>query len=191
MKRAVIIIAAAVFVIGCARVSLQAPKEPIKLDISMRLDVYQHVQKDINSIEDIVSGSEKTAKPADKHSFLYYFGTSAAYAQDALDPDVEQAALSRKARRAQVVSLLQAGSVGENKLGLLEVRSAADSNASQLVSSENSDRMVIYQSLAAKNNTGVKEIQKLYATRLQSDAPQGAPIEAFNSSTGSYQWQTK
>lgn len=191
MKKIIVFAAAVIFAVGCARLSLQAPKEPIKLDISMRLDVYQHVQKDIDSIEDIVSGSEKTAKPYDKHSFLHYFGAATAYAQDALDPQVEAAALSRKARREQVVSLLQAGKVGENRLGLLEARSATDPVISQLVSGENSDRMVIYKSLAAKNNTGVEEIQKLYASRLQKDAPQGAPVEAFNSSTGTYQWQTK
>jgi len=32
--------------VGCAKVQVQAPKEPIKVDISMRLDVYQHVEKD-------------------------------------------------------------------------------------------------------------------------------------------------
>jgi len=191
MKRFVVFAAAAVFAIGCARVSFQAPEEPIKLDISMRLDVYQHVEKDINSIEDIVSGSENIAKPLDKHSFLYYFGAGAAYAQDVLDPAVEQAALSRKVRREQVVSLLQAGKVGENKLGLLEARNGADSVANQIISSENSDRMVIYKALAVKNNINVEEIQKPYASRLQKDAPQGAPVEVFNSSTGIYQWQTK
>lgn len=191
MKKFIVFTAAAIFAIGCARVSLQAPKEPIKLDISMRLDVYQHVQKDIDSIEDIVSGSEKTSKSADKHSFLYYFGATLAYAQDALDPQVEAAALSRKARREQVVSLLQAGKIGENRLGLLEARDGSDPAASQLVSSENSDRMVIYQSLAAKNNTSVEDIQKLYASRLQKDAPQGSPIETFDSSTGTYKWQAK
>ena len=191
MKRIIIFAAAVVFAIGCARVSFQAPKEPIKLDISMRLDVYQHVQKDINSIEDIVSGSEKTTKTPDKYSFLYYFSVATAYAQDALDPAVEKAALSRKARLGQVVSLLQAGIVGENKLGLLDARSAADSDVKQFISSENSDRMVIYQALAAKNNASVEEIQKIYALRLQNDAPGGAPVEALNSSTGTYQWQTK
>ena len=190
MKKIVIFSALVIFAIGCARVSLQAPKEPIKLDISMRLDVYQHVQKDIDSIEDIVSGSKKANKAADKQSLLNYF-VSTAYAQDALDPQVEQAALNRKARRAEIVSLLQAGAVGENKLGLLEIRKAADPIASQAVAAENKDRMVIYKSLAAKNNTAVEDIQKPYASRLQNDAPPGAPIETFNSSTGDYQWQTK
>ena len=191
MKKIVVLLALTVFAIGCARVSLQAPKEPIKLDISMRLDVYQHVEKDINSIEDIVSGTDKITKAgADKQSFLRYF-TGTAYAEDALDPAVEQAALSRKARRDQIFSLLQAGKAGENRLGLLEIRDSSDSAVSELVATENKDRMVIYQALAAKNNTTVEQIQKPYALRLQKDAPQGAPVEEFNSSSGNYQWQTK
>ena len=45
---------------GCASVQVQAPKDPIKMDISMRLDVYQHVSKDIDNIESIV-GSKAMA----------------------------------------------------------------------------------------------------------------------------------
>ena len=44
---------------GCASVQVNAPKEPIKMDISMRLDVYQHVVKDIDDIESIVAGGGK------------------------------------------------------------------------------------------------------------------------------------
>ena len=191
MKKISVLLALTVFAIGCARVSLQAPKEPIKLDISMRLDVYQHVEKDINSIEDIVSGADKVSKAGtDKQSFLRHF-VGTAYAEDALDPVVEQAALSRKARREQVSSLLQSGSVGENKLGLLEIRNSGNPAANDVVSAENKDRMVIYQALAAKNSTTVEQIQKPYALRLQKDAPQGAPIEEFDTSSGTYQWRTK
>lgn len=60
-----------------------------------------------------------------------------------------------------------------------------------MVNQENSDRMLIYQALAQKNNTPVTEIQKLYASRLQSDAPSGTPIEVLNSSSGAWQWQKK
>ena len=73
----------------------------------------------------------------------------------------------------------------------LEIRSSSDQAVSELVAAENKDRMVIYQALAAKNNTTVEQIQKPYALRLQKDAPQGAPIEEFNGSSGNYQWRTK
>jgi hypothetical protein len=78
--------------VGCARVQVRAPKDPIKLDISMRLDVYQHVEKDIDAIENIVSGSGD-------QGFLDVF-VKEAYAADELSPEVEQAALRRRDRRA-------------------------------------------------------------------------------------------
>ena len=63
--------------LGCARIKVEAPKEPIKMDISMRLDIYQHVQKDIDDIESIVSGSKEKAKPKDNHSLRNFFIGSA------------------------------------------------------------------------------------------------------------------
>ena len=59
MKIALILMLGVIFSLGCARVMVQAPKEPIKVDISMRLDVYQHIQNDIDDIESIVSGSKE------------------------------------------------------------------------------------------------------------------------------------
>ena len=82
--------------LGCARVRVEAPKEPIKVDISMRLDIYQHVEKDIDAIENIVSGPPGEQKAADKgkQSFLSYF-LETAFAEGSLSPEVEKAALRR------------------------------------------------------------------------------------------------
>ena len=46
-----------------------------------------------------------------------------------------------------------------------------------MVSDENSDRMVIYKGVAAKNGTSVAEVKDIYAKRLQEDAPAGTPIQ--------------
>ena len=45
MKRTFVLMMLCLMVaaVGCAKVQVQAPKEPIKVDITMRLDVYQHV----------------------------------------------------------------------------------------------------------------------------------------------------
>jgi hypothetical protein len=101
MKAIGLVILAIVVILGCARVRVEAPKEPIKVDITMRLDVYQHVVKDINNIEDLVSGASSAQTPADKQSRSFFFA-AAAYAQEGLSPDVEQAALRRKDRRQQL-----------------------------------------------------------------------------------------
>jgi len=182
---AVILGIAVLAVFGCARVKVEAPKEAIKVDISMRLDIYQHVEKDIDSIENIVSGGVPAAKSLGQKSSLGWFVTPV-YAQEGLSPEVEQAALRRKDRKAQLSSLQASGALGENKSGLVEVRSGGSSEASSVASAENSDRMIIYQAVAAKNGTGVGDVQVLYAKRLQADAPSGTPVESAGG-----QWTVK
>lgn len=158
--------------IGCARVQVVAPKDPIKVDIAMRLDVYQHVEKDINAIEDIVSGKTPSGK---LQSMLNSF-VGFAYAEEGLSIEAEGAAMRRKARYQDLVSAESSGRIGENKSGFVELRGEASYNG--LVSAENGDRMIIYRSIAEKNGAALSEVQKLYANKLQSSAPTGTPIES-------------
>lgn len=153
--------------ISCATVQVQAPKDPIKMDIAMRLDVYQHVAKDIDDIESLVAGKKNIA-------WFENLFVQTAYAQD-LSPDVLQAVERRKERRAEVMNLLAQGAIGESKDALLVVRGSND--AAGIVSAENQDRMIIYNSIAQKNGSNVSDVQKIYAERLQKDAPKGAPVE--------------
>lgn len=192
MSKAILIFAFCILqFIGCARVRVEAPKEPIRVDVSMRLDIYQHIQKDIDDIESIVSGTKEEAKPKNSQSQINYF-LDLAYAQDDLGPEVEQAALRRKDRRLELISWQQKGIIGENHLGLVElVNKQGESRSEELVRSENSDRMIIYQVVAKKNSSSIEEVQRLYAQRLQSDAPSGVPIEVINATTGRSEWKTK
>ena len=179
--------------LGCARVQVEAPKEPIKVDVTMRLDIYQHVAKDIDDIESIVSGSGSNPGAQGQGSFLNLF-VGNAYAQgEALSSEVESAALRRKGRYQQLTALEEDGIVGENKWGLVEIRVAqkADSATKDLIGKENSDRMVIYKEIAVKNGATIEEVQAMYAKRLQSDAPSGTPIEAFNEQSGKFEWKIK
>lgn len=185
MKRAIFVLIPILFLaISCASVQVKAPKEPIKIDISMRLDVYQHVQQDIDAIEDIVTGSDKEEKPIGGQSLLDYV-TATAYAQG-IDSALEEAALRRKARYSEIVSLERQGMLGESSSGTLVIRKRSSASVSKLVDEENSDRMLIYRGIAEKNRTSVKDVQKIYATRLQNDAPPGTPIEI-----GYGNWQIK
>ena len=181
-----------IFAFGCARVMVETPKEPIRVDISMRLDVYQHIEKDIDAIEDIVSGAQKNTNPQNKESLFRYL-TPVAYAQEGLSPEVEEAALRRRQRHAELASWQKKGIIGENRLGLLEIRDSegVDASLRQLVKAENADRMVIYKAVAQKNNAPVHEVQKIYAKRLQDDAPAGTEIEVFNENSGIYEWEIK
>jgi len=192
MRNFYILIACVILSAGCARVRIEAPKEPIKVDISMRLDVYQHVQKDIDAIEGLVSGA--AAKPAagDKQSRLGIFLTSVAHAAEDLSPEVEQAALRRRDRYDALTGLEQKGAIGENRSGLVELRAggASDTSTEDIIKAENSDRMIIYNAIAQKNGISLGETQKVYAERLQKDAPPGTPIET-DTGSGSYQWCPK
>jgi hypothetical protein len=94
-----------------------------------------------------------------------------------LGADVEQAAMRRRDRKPMLSKYESSGAVGENRSGLVEVRAAADADVQALVRDENSDRMAIYKAVAQKNGTSVEEVKKLYAKRLQTDAPAGTPIE--------------
>jgi uncharacterized protein YdbL (DUF1318 family) len=170
------ILAVAAISMGCAKVQVMAPKEPIKVDIAMRLDIYQHVEKDINAIEDMVSGGQPMNKP---QSFLDGF-VGVAYAQeDSLSPQVQEAVLSRKARYNDLISAEVSGRIGENKLGLVELRGSGGDEVSlaSLVSAENKDRLVIYQSIAQKNGISLNEVQVMYAKKLQDGAQAGTLIQ--------------
>ena len=182
-----------VFVFGCARVRLEAPKESIKVDISMRLDIYQHVQQDIDAIENIVSGGEKKAESKGNSQSWRGNFLKLAYAQEPLSPEIEEAALRRKGRLPQLAAWQEKGVLGENRFGLIEIRQSPvmDSTPQELVKTENKDRMIIYQSLAQKNKTTVEEIQKLYVSYLHQNAPVGTPIEVLNEPAGKYEWKIK
>jgi len=193
MKRLLILgVLLSLFNLSCARVKVEGSKEPIKLDIAMRVDIYQHVQKDIDAIENIVSGNKQEANTSDKQSLMRIF-ISQAFAQEDIDSAIEQAALRRKERRSELELLEQKGAVGENKSGLVEIRdkTAADSSTERMVDEENADRMQIYKALAQKNGVAVEQIQKMYASRLQQDAPAGAPVESLNETSGAYEWRIK
>lgn len=187
MKLFSILTLVALFGLGCAKVQVQAPKEPIKVDISMRLDIYQHIEKDIDAIEDIVSGPA-----SDKRSFLDYIIENA-YAQEGLSPEVEQAAMRRRDRKTELMEWEAKGVIGEKKSGLVEIRNPAMANAGieKLAQAENNDRMIIYNSVAKKNNSSLEEVQKIYAQRLQNDAPAGTPLETVNADSGAMEWKTK
>ena len=192
MKTNWFLICGIIFAIGCARVMVETPKEPIKVDISMRLDIYQHIEKDIDAIEDIVSGSSENTQSSGKKGLLDYF-IPQAYAQEELSPELEQAALRRRDRYAELISWQKKGIIGEDRLGLLEIRDPKlmDSALFDLAKAENNDRMIIYAQVAKKNNAPVRDVQKIYAKRLQDDAPAGTEIEVLNEQTGAYEWKRK
>ncbi len=170
-----------VVMVGCARVQVEAPKDPIKMDISMRLDVYQHVAKDADDIENIVSGKDSGKKD------LSALIIPNAYAdEDSWSPESKEAAYRRRDRRAELSSLESKGILGESNAALVVMRGAGDARASQLMNDENNDRMIIYRSIAAKRQSSVDQVQKIYAEKLRERLSSGTPVQNADGS-----WTTK
>jgi len=107
-----------------------------------------------------------------------------------LSPEVEQAALRRQGRYDQLSGLEAGGIVGEDHAGMVKVVGKAGADTATLVAAENGDRGVIYNALAGKNGTSLDEIKRVYAKRLQKDAPVGTMIEIVGAN-GAYEWQKK
>lgn len=179
--------------IGCARVRIES-KEPIKLDVTMRLDVYQHVSEDARNIENMISApkEEKAQVTIQKNSMR--FDIDEAYAQEVGDfPAPVKEAIERRKERRQDLALWELkGVIGENRNGFVEIRnpSLADQDVAVLVQDENSDRQEIYQYVAKKNRASVEETAKIFAKQIQGDAPSGTPIEILDSS-GIAKWALK
>lgn len=162
--------------IGCASVEVKAPKEPIKMDIAMRLDVYQHVAKDVDDIESIVEG--RTAKSATVASLIDGMFVTNAYAEEGgLGAEATEAAYRRRDRRSELMKFEVRGTLGESWSGLVVVRVPGDSRAQQVMTEENADRMIIYRAIAEKNGSSVEAVQKVYSERLRNGLESGASFQ--------------
>lgn len=116
-------------------------KKPLKVDINMRLDVYQHVVKEAESIEYQIYGNNE----AQMNSI---WGISAVYAADSLSEAVER----RKQRALKIENYFNKGYIGENRNGYLKLlKSDAPYEVKEVITAENEDRKIIYQSTADRN----------------------------------------
>lgn len=77
----------------------------------------------------------------------------------------------RKARRAQVEQLVQAGTVEEGSDGYLVARGALDAAKAALMKAENADRKIGYEAIAKANGKTVEEVAKQAAAVIKSRQP--------------------
>lgn len=140
---------------GCARIKVEST-EPIKVDINMRVDVYQHVVEDIGSINDQIYGSGEK-------DFNALFVFQEAYAADL--PQEASAAISRrKARVNKIEEYFIKGYVGENRDAFLQIIAGvpveAKGEVENLIGEENKDRKIIYEAIADKNKIDILTVRK-------------------------------
>ena len=95
-----------------------------------------------------------------------------------MTPELKTALDSRRARKAKLDEFKQKGVLGENNYGYVEVLSA-DSEAKSLADAENSDRKVIYETIAKQHNLAgaMDTIEKVFAQEQRDRAQSGDKIQ--------------
>jgi len=171
---------------GCAKVSLETAK-PIKVDINMRVDIYQHVAQDVESINDEIYGSQEKKLNS-------IFMIQNAYAAD-WSEEAQEAISRRKARVDKIEECFIKGYIGENRDALLEIRGDVPSELKaelrSLIREENKDREIIYKETAGKNNTSVSEVRKIFFSGDYKRAASGYYFEVYDDNKGRYLWIRK
>ncbi|MDD4183234.1 MAG: DUF1318 domain-containing protein [Candidatus Omnitrophica bacterium] len=184
MKK-VFFILSTVALISCAKVNLQT-SQPLKVDINMRVDVYQHVAKDVESIQDQIYGST----PKQINAILLM---NEAYAQE-YSADVTAAIERRKTRLGTIDKYFAKGYIGENKDAYLQyvakgLLTDLKNTVESIIAEENADRSAIYKAIAQKNGVDVSETAKVFFDDDYKRAPSGYWFEVYEG--GQYIWKQK
>lgn len=129
-----LVVATALAACSLPPVKVETPK-PIAIDINMRVDIYQHDDKDAETE-----------------------GTAAAGKSVA---DIEA---RRRSRMAEIQTLKNSRLIGENHEGLLTIRDLPPGDygayVKKTVDAENADRMTLMEATAAKEQKPLADVQK-------------------------------
>jgi len=175
------------FLSACAKVNVET-KKPIRVDINMRVDVYQHLLKDVEAIESEVYGKEKKKLNG-------IFSLKKVYAAE-YSSVVEEAIKRRKERSSKLKEYFDQGIIGENKEAYIEIvkedfPSVMREKIVKLVEEENKDREMIYKATAEKNGVTVSQVEKVFFQTHYKRAPQGYLFEVYDEKKGKYVWKKK
>ena len=176
----------AIVLMSCAKVNLQT-SQPLKVDINMRVDVYQHVAKDVESIQDQLYG------PAQKQINAILM-MNEAYAQE-FSADVTAAIERRKSRIGAIEKYFEKGYIGENKDAYLQfiakenILADLKNTVESAIAEENADRGTIYKAIAQKNGVDVSETAKVFFDDDYKRSPNGYWFEVYEG--GRYTWKQK
>lgn len=182
--RKISIIILVLFIISCAKISVET-KNPIKVDISMRVDIYQHVVKDVEDVNDQIYGNSEK-------DFNSLFGFEEVYAADVSEE--MSGAISRRKERAKIIEeYFVEGYIGENKDAFLEPRGNLSAEeiitVEEIISEENEDREIIYSAIAQKNYTDISSVRKASFESDYKRSPSGYWFQV--SDGGGYTWKRK
>ena len=177
--------------ISCAR---------LKVDINMRIDVYQHVVADVESIEDQVYEEEAGQSNEDQvyeeeEQSKLIFGPGLAYAAER--PSGRDGAIKRRRMRiARLNKYFAKGYIGENREAHLEMRvqdlpADLKREIKSTIKEENKDRERIYRAVAKKRGADVSEVRKVFFQDHYKRAPAGSWFEVHDKEKAKYVWKKK
>ncbi|MFZ4776154.1 MAG: DUF1318 domain-containing protein [Terrimicrobiaceae bacterium] len=157
--------AAAILATGCSVPTVNlSTAEPIKVDIAMRLDVYQH------SKETAAAKTGVTAIPAS-------------------EPETR-----RRNRMADIQNFKNSRLIGENRDGLVTVRVDTPGEEGdyvrKTVSAENEDRMALMKTAAERDKKSLPALQAEQASLWQKRSFEGELIEV-SKPDGTFEWTEK
>jgi len=157
--------AALALLAGCSTPTVNlSTAEPIKVDIAMRLDVYDH--------------NKATGTTA-----------SGAGANTAEEPETR-----RRNRMADIQNFKNSRLIGEGHDGLLSVRVETQGEAGdyvrKTVAAENADRMAVMKSIAEKGQKSLPDVQTEQAALWRKRSFEGELIEVPNPD-GTFAWASK
>lgn len=142
-----------------------ATEEPLKVDIAMRVDIYQHP---LPQTAPAVAGQGRSATSPESR---------------------------RRNRMAEIQELKNSRLVGEGRDGLLVLLQKPPGDygnyVSKLVEEENADRMEIMRQIAQDTKKPLPEIQRTQAEEWRQRSFSGEWIEVPLPDGTGYQWQQK
>ena len=171
MEKIIPMLVGLLFLAGCAIPTVNlGTSEPIKVDIDMRLDVYQHSPP---------ADKKLTAKPA----------AEAAAAAGSADAQTR-----RRNRLADIQQFKNSRIVGEGHDGLVVIRVDTPGDYGdyirKVVTEENDDRMALMKAAAEKEKISLPEVQKRQSAIWQKMAFKDEWIEV-PAPDGSWKWVQK
>ncbi|MFC1599192.1 DUF1318 domain-containing protein [Candidatus Omnitrophota bacterium] len=153
----------------------------------MRVDIYQHVVKDVESINDQIYGDQEK-------QLNFNFLMQSAFAADS-SSEAQEAISRRKSRVKTIEGYFAKGYIGENKDALLQMRgdvpSGLKSEVASILKEENRDRDIIYRETAQKNKANISEIRKVFFSSDLKRARGGYYFEVYSKEKGKYIWIKK
>lgn len=152
---------------GCSGIGVNLGTEkPLAVDINMKLDVYQHTD---TAVQKKVAVATSTDLPVDVRT-------------------------RRKNRLGEINVLKNSRTVGENHLGLLDIRTLPPGDygdyVKRTVDAENKDRLDIMQEISKKENLPLEKVQAEQARLAANRSFNGEWIELVQP-TGTFKWVQK